>query len=195
MALSLDAMLRQAYSEAMRKSALLLLLLLAACADTRGTSRPGSAPPPGPPPLAAAARIEGDWLGIRVRGPVAIEAASLIDPDGRAHGASRITFPAVPSGGGGGSDSESRVGRPSVVLGGSGGSSSGLDAGIGLSLPIQNPFSSSRPQRPPMVLSQAEFTLPPPVLARYRADRGQGWRLQLQHGGQGEILPAPAPDN
>ncbi len=192
-------MLRQAYSDAMRKSALLLLplLLLAACAETPSRSSSGgassaSAPPP---PLAAAARIEGDWLGIRVRGPAAIETASLIDPDGRAHGASRITFPAVPGGNTGSSDTESRVGRPSVVLGGSGGSSSGLDAGIGLSLPIQNPFSSSRPQRPPMVLSQAEFTLPPPVLARYRADRGQGWRLQLSHGGQGEILPAPAPDN
>ncbi|WP_430396201.1 hypothetical protein [Ferrovibrio sp.] len=188
----------------MRKFVLLLLplllplLLLAACAEPapRQPTGPSSSasPPPAPPPLAAAARIEGDWLGIRVRGPAAIESASLVDPDGRAHAASRITFPALSSSSSG--ETESRIGRPSVVLGGSGGSSSGIDAGIGLSLPIQNPFSSSsRPQRPPMVLSQAEFTLPPPVLARYRADMGQGWRLRLSHGGQGEILPAPAPDN
>ncbi len=194
-------MMTQAYSDAMRKFALLLLplLLLAACSEpaSRQPTGPSSSappPPPPPPPLAAAARIEGDWLGIRVRGPAAIQSASLVDPDGRAHAASRITFPALSSSGSG--ETESRVGRPSVVLGGSGGSSSGIDAGIGLSLPIQNPFSSSsRPARPPMVLSQAEFTLPAPVLARYRADMGQGWRLRLSHGGQGEILPAPAPDN
>lgn len=194
-------MMTQAYSDAMRKFALLLLplLLLAACSEpaSRQPTGPSSSappPPPPPPPLAAAARIEGDWLGIRVRGPAAIESASLVDPDGRAHAASRITFPALSSSSSG--ETESRVGRPRVVLGGSGGSSSGIDAGIGLSLPIQNPFSSSsRPQRPPMVLSQAEFTLPAPVLARYRADMGQGWRLRLSHGGQGEILPAPAPDN
>ncbi len=153
---------------------LLLPLLLAGCA----------APPP-PPVSAAARQIDATGLEIRVSAPAPLEAAELTAPDGRVFAARRITTP-------GQSQEAPLVGRPSVVLGGSGGSSSGLDAGIGLSLPIRNPFSSG--ERARAYASQAEFSLPAEALARYREQRAQGWSLYLLYGNSSRSLAAPAPE-
>lgn len=175
---SLDAGWRSAYSAGMRKTPALLLqlvlplLLLVGCAE----------PPPPPLVSAAARQIDATRLEIRTSTPAPLEAAELTAPDGRVFAARRITAP-------GQNQEAPMVGRPSVVLGGSGGSSSGLDAGIGLSLPIRNPFSSGERARP--FASQAEFSLPAEALARYRDQQAAGWTLYLLYGNSSRSLAAP----
>ncbi len=152
-----------------------LLLLLTGCAE---------APPP---PVSASARLlDGTRLEIRVSSPAPLDAAELTAPDGRGFIAQLIETQGM-------RDQEgASIGRPSVVVGGSGGSSSGLDAGIGLSLPIRNPFSSGARQRP--YASRAEFFLPAALLAQYRDTGAAGWELFLAYGNSSRSLTAPAPE-
>ncbi len=152
-------------------SILAALLWLAACA----------APPP--PAVTATARIEAGWLGIRVSAPAPLDQAELTAPDGRAFAARRIQAPGVAV------RTEEVVGRPSVLIGGSGGSSSGLDAGIGLSIPLKNPFGGGERQR--AYVSQADFELPAEALESYRDSNGQGWALLIQFGNSSRSLAAP----
>jgi len=149
-----------------------LLLLLAACADDA----------PRPQPVYASASLnERGALVLRISADAPVDDAMLTAPDGRSF-TGRISAP------GAGADAGSSW-RPGVVLGGSGGSSSGMNAGIGLSLPLKNPFASDRPAR--NFLSQAEFALPPEALSRYRADP-RAWRLDLVLAGRDASRPAPA---
>jgi|GEM_PF-3861776 len=154
-------------------SFLAALLWLAACA----------APPP--PPLTATAQIETGRLGIRVSAPAPLDNVELTAPDGRAFPARRIQAPGVAV------RTEEVVGRPSVLIGGSGGSSSGLDAGIGLSIPFKNPFGGA--ERPRAYVSQADFDLPAEALENYRNSHGRGWTLFIQYGNSSRSLAAPPP--
>jgi len=146
------------------------LLLLAACAS------------PAEPPLAASVELQPpDLLILRISAGEALEQAELTAPDGRAFPARRLVLRQPP-------EAERDDRRPGIILGGSGGSSSGLDAGIGLSLPLKNPFSAAR-KRP--LAAQAEFRLPPELLERYRADP-KAWTVYLTFGNATRGIPGPA---
>ncbi len=147
-----------------------LLLLLTACSS------------PAAPPLAASAELTPDRLILRVSAAEALQQAELSAPDGRVFAAERLVLREPPE-----PERDSR--RPGVVLGGSGGSSSGMDAGIGLSLPLKNPFAAER-KRP--IAAQAEFRLPPDLLDRYRADP-KAWMLHLSFGNSSRSIPGPMP--
>lgn len=149
-----------------------LLLVLAACAS------------PAEPPLLAAVELRPpDRLILRVSAAGALEQAELTAPDGRAFPAQSVILRLPP-------EAERDDRRPGIVLGGSGGSSSGLDAGIGLSLPLKNPFAAER-RRP--IAAQAEFRLPPELLERYQADP-KAWVVYLTFGNATRGIPGPAPD-
>lgn len=148
------------------------MLLLAACSS------------PAEPPLAASAELQPpDKLILRVSAATALEQAELTAPDGRAFPAQRLVLREPPQ-----PEQDNR--RPGVILGGSGGSSSGMDAGIGLSLPLKNPFAAER-KRP--IAAQAEFRLPPDLLDRYRADP-KAWMVYLTFGNATRGIPGPAPE-
>jgi len=149
---------------------LLPLLLQAACS-----------PAPLPPPLAVAASLQGEILMLRVLAPAAVEQADLTTPAGRMLAPERIRLPAVAA------DRDAPP-RPSILLGGSAGSSSGVDAGIGLSMPMRNPFSRPRGRS---VLSEVEFRLVPALLEAYRA-APESFSLYLAWGQESRVLPAPA---
>lgn len=157
----------------MRRLLLLpLLLLFAGCAD--------DAPRPQPVYASAVLNDKGA-LVLRISAEAPVDDAMLTAPDGRSF-TGRVAAPGANADSGG-------AWRPGIVLGGSGGSSSGMNAGIGLSLPLKNPFSSDKPAR--NYLSQAEFALPPEALARYRSDP-RAWRLDLVLAGRDVSRPAPA---
>lgn len=144
----------------------------------------GCAAAPPAPPLAVAASLRGpDLLLLRVSAPADLVTADLTTPEGRVIVPQRIipVPPARPPG---------EAPRPSILLGGSAGSSSGVDAGVGLSLPMRNPFLRSRGQP---VLSEVEFPLPAALLAAYRA-RPQDFQLYLAWGQDSRQIPAPALD-
>ncbi len=154
------------------------LLLLTACAS------------PAEPPLAASVELLApDRLILRVSAGQALEQAELTAPDGRAFQAQRLVVREPPE-----AERPSETGRdgrrPGVILGGSGGSSSGLDAGIGLSLPLKNPFAAER-KRP--IAAQAEFRLPPELLERYRANP-KAWLVYLTFGNATRSIPGPNPE-
>lgn len=138
-------------------------------------------PAPVPPPLAVAASLQGEILVLRVLAPAAVEQADLTTPAGRMLAPERIRMPSVAA-------DRDAAPRPSILLGGSAGSGSGVDAGIGLSMPMRNPFSRPRGRS---VLSEVEFRLAPALLEAYRA-APEGFSLYLAWGQESRVLPAPA---
>lgn len=145
---------------------LLLLLGISACA----------APPP---PLGATARVDdAGRLLLRISAPAPLQDAELTAPDGRAFPARRIVAPSLRA-----PDDY----RPGVFVGGSGGSSSGIDTGIGISLPVRNPFGTPASRG---YVSEAEFALPAEALARYKADAA-AWFLSIAFGNERRELKAP----
>lgn len=148
-----------------------LPLLLAACA---------SEPPP--PPRAAA------WLGsqsgrvfVRVLAVDPVEAMELTAPDGRVFTPEQLRSDRR-------TRSQDEPWRPGIGLGGSVGSSSGSDVGIGISLPMGNPFARETPRA--AIGSEAQFLLPAEALASYRS-RPQDWRLELLFPGRSTGIQAP----
>lgn len=154
---------------------LLLLPALAAC---------GSGPPP-PPRLAAwfgapAGGTATPVLVLRVLATEGLTAMTLTAPDGRSFQPVAFSLPDGPA-------EDDGPWRPGIGLGGSAGSGGDRNIGIGLSLPLGNPFA--RP-KPGWRATQAEFRLGDADLAHYR-DRPQDWLVELGFAGHDTRLPAP----
>jgi hypothetical protein len=129
----------------------LLALLATACA-----------PAPGPS-ITAELAGGGRRIEIRARDALPLAAARLVLPDGTRVEAERVT-------------GNGRSGRPVFGIGASGGSSSGIDAGIGISVPLGGvrapalvessariwvPDPGAWPQLAPRTVLELEFGRPP----------------------------------
>lgn len=140
----------------------LIVLLATACA-----------PAPGPSVTAELAG-GGRRIEIRVRDPLPLAAARLVLPDGTRVEAERVT-------------GDGRSGRPAFGIGASGGSSSGIDAGIGISIPLGGA------RAPALVESGARIWLPDPGAWPRLAPRAV---LELEFGrppGETRRVEMPAP--
>ena len=146
----------------MRRIFALIVLLAAACAPESG------------PSVTAELAGGGRRIEIRARDTLPLSAARLVLPDGTRVEAERIT-------GDGGPD------RPAFGIGISGGSSSGIDAGIGLSVPLGGA------RAPSLAQSGARIWVPDPDAWPQLAPRAV---LELDFGrapGETRRVEMPAP--
>lgn len=158
-----------------------LLLALAACGY--GQRQAAGRQDELPPAASASFLPDGETIEVVVSDTVPLDAAELIEPDGTPLPAARIERQAI--------GAEAPGLRPQIGVVASGGPVSGVDAGVGISLPI---FGSGR-RHPAPIASRAEFQVPD--MERYRATWGL-WEIRLRigkalQGARYLTLPAPAP--
>ena len=136
------------------------------------------------PPAANASFLpDGHTIEVVVSDPVALDAAELVAPDGTPQPAVRLEHQSV--------GAEDPGLRPQVGVIARGGPVSGVDAGVGISLPV---FGSGSGHPPPLQ-SRAEF--PIVDMERYRTT-WRLWEIRLRIGRALEgarylNLPAPPP--
>jgi hypothetical protein len=146
----------------LRRIYALIVILVAACA-----------PEPGPSVTAELAG-GGRRIEIRARDPLPLSAARLVLPDGTRVEAERI-------------GGDGRPGRPVFGIGASGGSSSGIDAGIGISIPLGGA------RVPALADSSARIWIPDPGVWPQLAPRSV---IELEFGrapGETRQVEMPAP--